>query len=39
MKPKSMYQWKHLEEQSDPPWLVCVAGFLWALVIVLAMFV
>lgn len=37
MKPKYMYEWR--EENEDPPWLVWIAGFLWALVVVLGMFI
>lgn len=39
MKPKYMYQWKHLDGETDPPWLVAIAGFLWALVVVFSMFI
>lgn len=37
MKPRHMYQWKHLDDERDPPWAVALAGILWAfLAIVMA---
>ena len=39
MRPKYLYQWKHLDQDPDPPWLVGLAAVLWAVVVVLSMFI
>ncbi len=36
---KNDYQWKSLDDNPDPPWLVVLAGVLLAAVAILAMFV